>query len=267
MFRKSLIVVFALFLGLSFSVSAKTRNKNNPYLNERFVVNALRQVQIAQLEYRRTVGADSFGTFSALRAANLIDPALATTEKYGYSFLVQSNQASSSNPSRYSVSAVPRRYGKNGRRSFYIDDSCQIRGADKRGASAGVNDPVIEVCATPVLPVNERDVIVSLRTLHNAQVTYQATTGQGNYGTVTQLQNAGLLPPNFGFNFYRGYSRIWVINSQSPGNPSLYKIQASPEIYGRSGMRSFFVDQTGVIRGADRGGLPATVNDPPIEDE
>lgn len=44
-----------------------------------------------------------------------------------------------------------------------------------------------------------------------------------------------------------------------------YTVSATPKEYGKSGLRSFFMDESGVIRVALRGGEPATANDPPID--
>lgn len=37
------------------------------------------------------------------------------------------------------------------------------------------------------------------------------------------------------------------------------------EGYGVTGTRSFCIDQTGILRGADKGGKPVDENDPPID--
>jgi hypothetical protein len=40
---------------------------------------------------------------------------------------------------------------------------------------------------------------------------------------------------------------------------------ATPREYGKTGKRSFFVDKSGIVRGDDHGGGPATVADNPIQ--
>ena len=44
-----------------------------------------------------------------------------------------------------------------------------------------------------------------------------------------------------------------------------YSVTATPKEVGKGGRRSFYMDETGVIRATDRAGAPATVNDPPID--
>ena len=44
-----------------------------------------------------------------------------------------------------------------------------------------------------------------------------------------------------------------------------YTVVVTPKEYGKTGRRSFFMDETGIIRAADRNGEPATADDPPID--
>jgi hypothetical protein len=44
-----------------------------------------------------------------------------------------------------------------------------------------------------------------------------------------------------------------------------YTVVATPKEYGKTGRRSFFLDETGVIRGADHNGNPANASDPPVD--
>jgi hypothetical protein len=44
-----------------------------------------------------------------------------------------------------------------------------------------------------------------------------------------------------------------------------FEAVATPREYGKTGKRSFFVDKSGVVRGDDHGGGPATVADNPIQ--
>jgi hypothetical protein len=44
---------------------------------------------------------------------------------------------------RYELAATPAEYGKTGRRSFFLDSSGILRGADKQGVVADLTDPRI----------------------------------------------------------------------------------------------------------------------------
>jgi hypothetical protein len=44
-----------------------------------------------------------------------------------------------------------------------------------------------------------------------------------------------------------------------------FQAVAMPKEYGKTGKRSFFVDKSGVVRGDDHGGAPATAADKPVQ--
>ncbi|MGB6199528.1 MAG: hypothetical protein WA871_09515 [Candidatus Acidiferrales bacterium] len=84
-------------------------------------------------------------------AANLIDSDLASGEKGGYKFryrIVPSAAATTTEDqnklSGYELAATPVAYGKSGTRSFFLDSTGALRGADKKGAVAGPGDPRID---------------------------------------------------------------------------------------------------------------------------
>jgi hypothetical protein len=60
-----------------------------------------------------------------------------------------------------------------------------------------------------------------------------------------------------------GYDIALTVTKEGNG----YEIQAKPREYGPSGQRSFWLDETGVLRGANHFGGPASAEDPPVIDE
>ena len=81
-------------------------------------------------------------------AAGLLDADLAAGRKDGYSIRYTAVPATGSSPEEdaskaegFSLAASPTEYGKTGRRSFYLDSSGVLRGADKKGAVATAADP------------------------------------------------------------------------------------------------------------------------------
>jgi hypothetical protein len=81
----------------------------------------------------------------------------------------------------------------------------------------------------------------------------------GKYATMDELVAAGHLnhvPSGLNYNITLTLSA----DAQS------YTVQATPQVYGPDGQRSFFADQTGVLRGANHNGSPATAADPPAQD-
>jgi len=258
MSKKFLAVPFLFSLLFAFCFEAFAYS---PAQNERLVVRSLRELAGAQATYNATAGGGSYGTFQNLGQAQLIDAVLATGQKYGYYFQMVTIAATATTPARYSVSARPNRYRKTGRKSFYIDESGVLRGADKNGAAATVADPEIEYECLPY----EECAISNLRTLHSAEVTYNATIGGGNYGTFAQLHAAGLISPGLVDGSHHGYNFTYSITTATTATPASFKLWAVPINYGVTGRRSFFMGVDGVLRGADKNGAPADENDPPIE--
>ena len=106
-----------------------------------------------------------------------------------------------------------------------------------------------------------------MRTIHSAQATYQSTTGNGEFGSLADLFNAALISNSLATNFHWGYFFVNTATHSTAGSPALFNYKSRPEIYGRTGVRSFYIDEAGVIRGADKNGQYADQNDPPIQDE
>jgi type II secretory pathway pseudopilin PulG len=119
----------------------------------------LRSVAAALDTYRRAYGRLP-DTLAALgpappngvsqETASLLDADLATGSKDGYTIRYTITSAAG-NPSEeeaikvesFSLSSSPKEYGKSGRRSFFLDSSGILRGADKQGGIAAPTDPRI----------------------------------------------------------------------------------------------------------------------------
>ena len=83
-------------------------------------------------------------------AASLLDAELASGTKDGYSIRYTitppagaQSEDEAAKSETFSLVSCPKDYGKLGKRSFYLDSSGVLRGADKRGAPAGAADPRI----------------------------------------------------------------------------------------------------------------------------
>jgi hypothetical protein len=109
----------------------------------------------------------------------------------------------------------------------------------------------------PPLVRNESIAQSALRMVVSAQATYQATKGDGNYGTLEQLLEQGIVPKDIIEK--HGYK----VQLTVAGNK--FEASAIPVEYGKTGRMSFFIDETGVLRGADHGGGAATVADKPVQ--
>ena len=105
--------------------------------------------------------------------------------------------------------------------------------------------------------MNEMIAISVLHLIANGEENYKKTSGNGSYGSIEDLVQHKLL----GNEMLDKYGYRFVISTSSNG----FEAVATPVEYGKSGKRSFFIDQSGVVRGDDKGGGPATVADKPVE--
>jgi len=109
----------------------------------------------------------------------------------------------------------------------------------------------------PPPEMNEGIAISALQMISSAETTYQSTAGKGKYGTLDQLAEQKLVTMSF-FEKY-GY------NFEVTASGDQFEVVATPREYGKTGKRSFFVDKSGVVRGDDHGGAPATAADKPVQ--
>jgi prepilin-type N-terminal cleavage/methylation domain-containing protein len=98
---------------------------------------------------------------------------------------------------------------------------------------------------------NEGSAISSMRTIHSCEMTYQATTGVGNYGDLSALALVTLTDGVLGSGSKSGYN--FVITPTPPGSaPALYYATAvpiTPSGAARTGTRRFGITEDGVIHG------------------
>ena len=257
--------LFLLFIGISSQTPAQTKNLvSYPAIrNERFVIQALRTIHGAEATYQGTTGSGNYGSLLQLSQENLIDSVLASGEKYGYLFTLAWQNGTSTTPANFQAVAVPRQYQRTGIRSFYIDANGMIHGADKQGAPANQNDPIIQeeyTCGS--IEECEAHATSLLRTIHGAELTHQGTTGSGNFGSLCQLGQESLIDEFVAGGERFGYYFV-VSHRERDGNlPATFEVIAIPHRYNQTGNRSFYIATKGVIRGADKMGAPATADDP-----
>jgi prepilin-type N-terminal cleavage/methylation domain-containing protein len=98
---------------------------------------------------------------------------------------------------------------------------------------------------------NEASAISSMRTIHSCQLTYQATTGVGDYGDLPELAIETLTDVVLGSGSKSGYN--FVVTPTAPGTvPALFYATAvpiNPAGVDRTGTRRFGVTEDGVIHG------------------
>lgn len=83
-------------------------------------------------------------------AAKLLDASLADGHSNGYNFRYRVITAADSDSPGFEIAAIPAQYGKTGDRSFLLDKDGKIHAADKKGAIATVDDPLLSASDSAV---------------------------------------------------------------------------------------------------------------------
>jgi hypothetical protein len=104
--------------------------------------------------------------------------------------------------------------------------------------------------------MNEMIAMSALRMIAGAEETFKSTAGNGSYGSIDELAEEKLLSKEV----FEKYGYRFDLTTSAHG----YEAVAMPSEYGKSGRRSFFIDQSNVLRAGDHGGGAATVADQPI---
>jgi hypothetical protein len=260
-------LVVSIIFFLSFSAGDAFAQSPRVF-REHLVLRSLGTVSAAQATYSAVYGNGQYApTLEALHNVGMIDVALASGAKYGYVYSYTNIPSSPPESATYRLTATPRLYRKSGINSFYMDSTGAVRGGDLGGRPATSADPVlnIDLCSNGGILQNEQCTIATLRVFEGAQATFAATIGNGNFGTLAQLASAGLINPRLAGGSLHGYAfSVTVINANGQ-TAAGFALSAVPLSYGTSGVRSFYIDQTGVARGADRQGQPSGPADPPID--
>ena len=124
-----LMIVIAIILIIA-TIALPKLNRAKMYAHETAAIKTMQTIHTAQTQYQ-----SQFGRFAASltelgppqsgqagpQSADLIDNNLASGEKSGYKFTVTGNS------SGYVISAVPVAYNSTGSRTFYSDQTMQIR--------------------------------------------------------------------------------------------------------------------------------------------
>lgn len=113
---------------------------------------------------------------------------------------------------------------------------------------------------------NEGATIALMRKIHSAEATYQATDGAGEFGTLEQLAASNLIDPEVALGVRYGYRFKIEVKSGLDYEPG-FEITGVPVSYPNSGRRSFYLNESGVVRAADNMGNPATEADPALNFE
>jgi len=110
---------------------------------------------------------------------------------------------------------------------------------------------------------NEGSAIYTMRQLAIAESNYAARYGR--YGTADELSLEELITPNLAHGVKNGYR--FTITIARHDDEDGYEITNVPLNYPNSGRRSFYSDESGVIRAANNHGAAASKFDTPLDSE
>ncbi|MBX7220258.1 MAG: hypothetical protein K1Y36_09970 [Blastocatellia bacterium] len=109
---------------------------------------------------------------------------------------------------------------------------------------------------------NEKGIVEALRNLASSEARFAIGMGKGKYGTLSELRRAGEIGTDIESGKVKGYVIEIIVNNSD--KPPSFSIFATPAQYGKTGRRSFVIDESTTVHGNDRRGDRATANDPEI---
>ncbi len=255
--------------------------------NEGAAMKTLRSLLEAELKFQATVGKGEYGDLKSLHEAGLIDAVLASGKKSGYQFKITTRKTTLTSAPAVDLEARPLKFGKPDRRSFYLTESGVLLTSEEKDAPLNAMQPFAKGGVATTSPVaaqndeqtvassedetaadvsdNEKQVISALIAIHSAEAAFITKAGAGSYGTLEQLEKNRLIDRTKSSNSLYGYNIELNIVPAKSETPASFTISAMPQTYGSTGRRSFFIDQTGSLRGADKEGGPADATDPVIK--
>lgn len=232
--------------------------------NEASALSSLSQIFNAELTFEATTGNGRYGTLEALATAGFINHALATGQREGYDFELKiQRQTSPTTPSSYLLTATPVKYGKTGCHSFYANELALIHESDPVTALPTRQPVILEGGG---ITDNEASAVITLRTMFSAAITFQSTSGNGNYGALTTLGQMNMLDCIRSSGLKDGYEFKIRIEQLSSESAASFELTATPVKYGQTGLKSFYLNESGEIRAADRKGAQATFNDETLQE-
>jgi prepilin-type N-terminal cleavage/methylation domain-containing protein len=119
------------------------------------------------------------------------------------------------------------------------------------------------------MSANEAAAQGGLKTIAAAETDYNNNSSPHTYtGTLACLGSGngaggvGFIDPNLASGTKQGYTYILVPGDTIEGSVWTWSASAWPITYQSTGVRSFYIDQTGIVRGEDNGGGITSVNAP-----
>ncbi len=230
--------------------------------NEAATIESLKAIQAAEATYQATTGNGSFGSWDELVRCELLNKGLARHDQIGYQFRLQVKSSSDHVVRSFLILARPATFNVTGRRTFSLDESGVIRFSPQKDATVASLEPLIDEGGD--ISANEASAILILRTISSSEATFQATAGNGDFGSLKELAREGLVSSVLAGGEKNGYLFRIRVEKASSESRSFFEAHAVPRTYGQTGRRSFFIDESGTIRSADKSGKEAGANDEAI---
>ena len=96
---------------------------------------------------------------------------------------------------------------------------------------------------------NEGSAQSSMRTLHSSEAVYQATKGDGGFGSLANLKDNDLIDSNLGGGTKSGYAfKCTPNNGATPKNFFCAAHPANIDAITRTGHRAFTISESGILR-------------------
>ena len=229
--------------------------------NEASMLFLLRYILSVEWTFHATTGNGRFGTLQELYRARLIDVKIRTGINDGYQFVLTVSNPTVTPPT-FEVIARPAIYVETGVRTFTINNVGEIRVSYVQNPTQAQFHLLTDECESVFC--TEAYARLTLRSIHSAEATFQATTGAGRFGTLEELIQQQLVSPSLATGILNGYSFRIRVHDGSKNALASFESTATPFKYYRTGIFSFFVDETGILRGGNKYGLEADANDDPI---
>jgi type IV pilus assembly protein PilA len=138
-----LSIVIIVPIGIIAAIAIPNLLASRRAANEGSALHAMRDFSSAEESYFSVYG--KYGTLEQLAAANLIDDQLASGTRNGYRFKITLPISASRAEQGFETFAVPAEYPNTGRRSFFMNQTGVICGADKHGIEATSLDPPLDL--------------------------------------------------------------------------------------------------------------------------
>lgn len=135
--------VSLFFVGIIAAIAIPNLLAARRAANEGSAISQMRVLMAAEQTFAATRGAGRCGDLADLDAADLIDSTLASGRKNGYEFTIVKKANACE---LFATPLVSDGAAKSGNRSFYLStDEGELRAAEKRGAPADKNDPMLRL--------------------------------------------------------------------------------------------------------------------------